>query len=178
MVTWHGEPGGRWPLPASTHAGDAPGHGQRVRLMANAQLVVWLGVAVVFDLALKILQPDALPLSPAAHLFAYPIVAATGALLVASVLVSPDAPLARALSARWLRVLGKYSYAMYLWQIPLDHLLRTIGLGATETGELPYFLIATAATLLAAVASWRLVESKPLGHAVAALPVTARRMAA
>lgn len=70
------------------------------------------------------------------------------------------------LSRPWLRMLGKYSYAMYLFHFPISQLLLELyGIqvrGADTLWRLPrlagYVVVVFGLTLLAAMASWRLIE--------------------
>ena len=69
------------------------------------------------------------------------------------------------LRSRPLRVLGKYSYGMYIFHKPLHDLVGSVWLKQTVWGATPtylfaiaYVLLATAATLVTAMLSYHLVE--------------------
>ncbi len=89
-------------------------------------------------------------------------------LIAAAVTEGPAAPrrLQSMLSSDALRTLGKYSYAMYLFHQPIQQFLSPI-LGEQVRGaDTPwrlarlglYILLVLGITLLAAMASWRLIE--------------------
>jgi peptidoglycan/LPS O-acetylase OafA/YrhL len=70
-----------------------------------------------------------------------------------------------------LRTLGKYSYAMYLFHLPLHHILRPwlqpnpapTGAIAILGDQLLYLVVGMAATFAAALISWNLLEKPLLG---------------
>jgi len=92
----------------------------------------------------------------------------SGALISAAVADVEHAPvrLQARLSQPWLRLLGKYSYAMYLFHFPISQLLTSLYgdqvRGADTLWRLPrlaaYVTVVFGLTLLAAMASWRLIE--------------------
>jgi peptidoglycan/LPS O-acetylase OafA/YrhL len=57
-----------------------------------------------------------------------------------------------------MRTLGKYSYALYLFQAPVDHLLTRFGAGPDVVGRLAYFPLGVGVTLALAWTSWHLWE--------------------
>jgi peptidoglycan/LPS O-acetylase OafA/YrhL len=95
---------------------------------------------------------------------------ACGALLILVVAASGHSPLASIGSSRVLQFFGKYSYAMYVFQLPLVYLLAplvTAGglanrLGSPHLGQAAYAAILFAITTLAALASWNLFEKRLL----------------
>jgi len=60
--------------------------------------------------------------------------------------------------SRPMRTLGKYSYALYLFQAPVDHLLTRFGAGPDAVGRLAYFPLGVGVTFALAYASWHLWE--------------------
>lgn len=63
----------------------------------------------------------------------------------------------RLLGSRWLRWIGRRSYAIYLWHLPMSHL--AIDLGLPRPMQVLFVVLSTAAL---AEASWRLVEDPVL----------------
>jgi peptidoglycan/LPS O-acetylase OafA/YrhL len=121
---------------------------------------VWLpgGMALLFGLAL--LRPS--EGSPALGLFGYPLIAAVFALLVAIVAKVRPPGLNRFLETAPLVHLGRHSYFIYLW-----HTLLGVGLVRWLGGQdfmlnsiqgLGIVILATAATWIAATASWKWLE--------------------
>ena len=91
---------------------------------------------------------------------------ACGAVLILVVAAPADSRLARCGESRWLQFFGKYSYAMYVFQLPLIYLLAplvTAGglaalLGNAWLGQVAYCGILYSVTTAAAVGSWHLFE--------------------
>lgn len=88
------------------------------------------------------------------------------ALLVLAVAAPPQAWLARLGQSRWLRFFGKYSYGMYVWQLPLVYVLAAVvtapGLAGVlhspRLGQATYCGLMFAATTAVALASWHRFE--------------------
>lgn len=85
--------------------------------------------------------------------YGFSMVGLLSTLMIASVLIAPDALFARFLSLRWLRHVGKISYGMYLWHVPIFVLVGHSGLGDSSK-----MLIASAATLCIAELSFHYWE--------------------
>jgi peptidoglycan/LPS O-acetylase OafA/YrhL len=89
-----------------------------------------------------------------------------GAVLLFAVCASPTSLAGRCWSCPPLRVLGKYSYALYVFHYPLIPLFMTLfsparletHIGSALVARLAYFVLCGAASLLAAMLSWRLYE--------------------
>jgi peptidoglycan/LPS O-acetylase OafA/YrhL len=72
----------------------------------------------------------------------------------------------RAMSARWLRFFGKYSYAIYVFHFPIQLILSYYFTDALNTGGgtmqlfklVAYLALVLAVSTLAALLSWRLIE--------------------
>jgi len=90
----------------------------------------------------------------------YSLVAIAAAALIAVSVYSPGgARINRGLSARPLVMLGKYSYALYIFHYPLDTIFRRLGLHSFSIGwALPYAAMLTASSLAVAWVSWRVIE--------------------
>ena len=95
------------------------------------------------------------------------IVITAGGLMVLGVAGGPTSGWSRFLEAKWLRYLGTYSYAIYLWHQPVIYWLTRLGLGATSApriggsdvaGLLLLGGVAGAVSIGLALVSWRLVE--------------------
>ena len=98
----------------------------------------------------------------------YSLVALTGgALLVGAVARPADAWWRRVLSAGWLRAFGKYSYALYLFHLPVMRVVREYVwgpeqfelLGTPWLGQLFFYVLATAPAFALAWLSWRVLEA-------------------
>ena len=99
----------------------------------------------------------------------FPLLAVIGASVIAigAGNASQNEPVRRFLSWRLLAAVGKYSYAMYVFHLPLVVALDAVGLhmktfsGGNPPGvfaALTYSVVATAITFLLAFASWHLYE--------------------
>jgi peptidoglycan/LPS O-acetylase OafA/YrhL len=86
--------------------------------------------------------------------------AIAAALVVLGLATAPSAPVARVFNVRPLREVGRLSYGVYLWHLPL--LYAGVTLGIVDHGHviqtIPVLLVITALALVCAEISWRLVE--------------------
>lgn len=85
----------------------------------------------------------------------YTVPAVAAAVLLLSMLESPQGALARALSAGWLQWLGRLSYGLYLWHYPLYRIVEG------ELGAAWVLPVALPATVLFSAGSYYALE-KPL----------------
>jgi peptidoglycan/LPS O-acetylase OafA/YrhL len=94
---------------------------------------------------------------------------AFGALLALTVTSTPGSFLHAVFTSRVLRSLGKYSYALYLFHLPLRAIVRDLWFdpadlpalfGSRIPGQIAFYVVSTAIAYLAAVASWYLYESR------------------
>ncbi|MCB9873911.1 MAG: acyltransferase [Planctomycetaceae bacterium] len=89
-----------------------------------------------------------------------------GAMIVLAVSAGPSSAFRRVWQSRVLRWLGKYSYGMYVFQLPLIPLFAYVftaeslaeSIGSRLLGHLAYILLMLAATIGTAFASWHLYE--------------------
>jgi peptidoglycan/LPS O-acetylase OafA/YrhL len=97
------------------------------------------------------------------------VAAAFGALLALTVSAAPGSLLHGVFTWRVLRSFGKYSYALYLFHLPLRAVVRDVGFtpaslpavaGSLIPGQIAFYAVSTALAFLAAVASWYFYESR------------------
>jgi peptidoglycan/LPS O-acetylase OafA/YrhL len=99
----------------------------------------------------------------------YTLIALSFAALLALAVVAPEGSrLSRGLSASPLRMLGKYSYALYLFHVPVRRFIRdeyfpvdsfATWFGSPLPGQLLFYVVATAPALALAWVSWHLLEA-------------------
>ncbi|MFT5050858.1 MAG: peptidoglycan/LPS O-acetylase OafA/YrhL [Chlamydiales bacterium] len=126
-------------------------------LLVSVAVVVWLGIR---DGMLDPIQSLTYTLGFSGIAFLY------GAFLVLCISTPPGSMLARAVDNGFLRTLGKYSYALYLFHGPVGTGMRLLyhprhqplWLGSSLPRTLIYVLIASVASLAAAFLSWHLME--------------------
>jgi peptidoglycan/LPS O-acetylase OafA/YrhL len=102
----------------------------------------------------------------------YTVLAVFFGSLVALAAASPEgSALSRVFSAPFLRTFGKYSYALYLFHVPVRRWIRDsyfpvaafpTWLGSPLPGQLLFYVAATAPAFLLAWASWHLYEKQVL----------------
>jgi peptidoglycan/LPS O-acetylase OafA/YrhL len=133
----------------------------------------WLGPAIAIAMIGTLWTPVSWEDRPLGQCFGFTVEAVGyGALLVLALAAAPASLLGRGLRFSWLRVLGKYSYALYLFHLPLRAVVRDLLYGPALPGrrhfltvagsQLPgqfiFYLIAILVSLGAAMASWYLFE--------------------
>jgi peptidoglycan/LPS O-acetylase OafA/YrhL len=104
------------------------------------------------------------------QVFGYtPIAVFFGAVLVRALGASPSSFTSRFLSHPVLRMFGHYSYALYVFHLPLTTLIarKVVNvnelqelLGSQLLGQAVFFVVAGSASTAVAFASWRLFESR------------------
>jgi len=133
------------------------------RVLLAMIFVVLFGVAL-FSHSYSVFDPHTL-------VFGQSMLAAAFALLVVSVGTIPrdtfGYALRRLLEARWLRTVGRYSFAMYVFHLPILVMFGgSIRQGASFAGSatpLVYALLAILLSFLAGMASYHLLEKHFLG---------------
>lgn len=92
-----------------------------------------------------------------------------GALLVLSLAALPGSGRARLFQSSFMRSFGKYSYALYLFHLPLRALIRDTVYGKHQfltlfgsqiPGQLVFYVAATALAFACALVSWHLLEKR------------------
>ncbi len=95
------------------------------------------------------------------------VAACFGALLLITLSVRPDGVWTRVLSSRPLTILGRYSFAMFLFHQPIRAVVRQFLLapidlptlaGSRLPGQAVFFVVCFSITLTTAVVSWHLFE--------------------
>jgi peptidoglycan/LPS O-acetylase OafA/YrhL len=85
----------------------------------------------------------------------YQLTALAAAVVILHCVLVPDAWPARVLAWRPLAYVGRRSYAIYLWHLPVGYSLRALDM-------LPEAILATIITVAIAEASFRLIETPAL----------------
>lgn len=128
---------------------------------------VWIAVLSFLCMAsLTVWRPEDWRDMPAQSLRFLFVAILGGAILWLSVTGASGGLLQRAFSNSWMRVLGKYSYALYLWHGPVDSMARSIYdpngasliAGSRLPAQLLFVALATVMSLLVSWLSWQLVE--------------------
>jgi len=118
-------------------------------------------------IAMRLLDGDLLE-HPWGRIWAGTLVAFVAGWMLVSALAAPmDSLVGRFFANRFLRMLGKYSYALYLFHLPLRALIRDTVygperfpklMGSQLPGQLLFYVFALAISLAAAMLSWHLYE--------------------
>ena len=103
------------------------------------------------------------PLHEAVRFTLLSLMYAMGAALVVAAALLPEGRMGRAMSWRPMRVLGRYSYGLYVWQYivagllrdPIDHALRT---GGVQSAELAVVLTGLALAAVSFALAWASYE--------------------
>lgn len=115
-------------------------------------LLAWLAVVVI---ALSLVLTDVK--SGFTYLFGLPMVSAWTSILVLGVIAAPEGRVAQVLRIPPLAWLGRISYSLYLWHLPVASLLGTQRLVDHGIPPLAAELIRVGLSLAAAILSYRLV---------------------
>ncbi len=94
-----------------------------------------------------------------------------GGLLVLSICANTEKPFGRFMNGRFMSTFGKFSYALYLFHLPIRAVLREVVpffaknempvfLGTRIPIQLAFYIVSTIACLLAAWVSWHLYEKQ------------------
>jgi peptidoglycan/LPS O-acetylase OafA/YrhL len=133
----------------------------RRRLDALRRHARWLWLAPVAPfLAVHLLAPSQKTTHPAVQGLGFTVIALSYAGVLLAALLGGNPLLLRFLRSRTMRIFGKYSYAMYLWHFPMMRLVRTTLVSHINIPGPLRMLAMIAATLLAAVCSYQLVERR------------------
>jgi peptidoglycan/LPS O-acetylase OafA/YrhL len=134
-------------------------------LKRAARVLVWIVPVVVLSVNLKW---GSLMRNPAFLVAGYTALAAMfGSLLLLTVTTSPGSALTRVFSNSFMRMLGRYSYAIYLFNQPVKFLLRDFVFdpnvdltlsGSRVPAQFLFFLFAGGVTVALAWGSWHLFE--------------------
>ena len=130
--------------------------GEKARVLGAATRQRAVGAAAMLALA-GVLAAIATTDGSDGWLYPYGLLALDGAtlLLIATAVLRPASPAARALAVRPLRGLGQISYGLYLWHFPLFLWLTADTVGVTGTRLL---LVRLTVTLAVSTASYFLIE--------------------
>ena len=134
-----------------------------------ARPALFAGIAVILAVMASLPSFGTLPPRDlTVQFFAYPAVATVAAaLLVMAMQSDRRTPMGYALSNGALPALGRYSYALYLFHVPIRDVIRNSGIGSSDVGiiagsriPLQVAIIAggIALTYVIALASWNLFE--------------------
>ena len=137
-------------------------------LAAVARPLAWGALAVFVGVRVWRWDVQEPALDPVFQIAGYtPIAVCFAAFVAAAVLAPPGSFLRRFLASGALTFFGKYSYAMYLFHLPIRALVRDTVfpparfptlLGSALPGQLIFYVIATVPVVIAAWLSWHLYE--------------------
>jgi peptidoglycan/LPS O-acetylase OafA/YrhL len=128
---------------------------------SSPRLDTWLPIVGLGSLAAFIIGGFTLP-SDASFTMqrgGFTLLAAIAACLIVSVVMIPRSGLTRALSATWLVAIGRVSYALYLWHLPIGAMVTAerVGLSGVALATVQVLVLAVVVT-----ASWYVVERPAL----------------
>ena len=138
---------------------------QRIRKRAPAAILAALAVILALSVPTRGMAQSSIEMQT----LGYPVVAVLSAALIVFA-IDPGARhtrLSRFFQTRPMRVLGKYSYALYVFHFPLAGVLERAGLtvqtfprvrGSELPGAVAFTIIGMTLSLLIAIASWNLYE--------------------
>jgi peptidoglycan/LPS O-acetylase OafA/YrhL len=138
------------------------------RAVADSHPARWAVSGVAGVAILLLLDHDGRCRSIAMQGLGIPLVELVAAVIIAAALVAPSgAPIERALSADWLRAIGRYSYGIYVVHYPVAYALQRAGFsvgrlpGAAISpllGQVVFLLLAVLLSLFAAWLTWHVIE--------------------
>ena len=138
-----------------------------VRRMTKPALVAALAVILVVMATLPLIGTLP-PRNLTVQFFAYPAVAVVAAaLLVTAMQADRSTMFGRTLASGPLTALGRYSYALYLFHVPIRDVIRNTGIGSSDAAviagsriplQLAIIAGGIAVTYVLALASWNLFE--------------------
>lgn len=108
---------------------------------------------------------------PLMQMFGYSLLALFYGSVLSMAVTSPPSRWKRFLEGGPLRMLGRYSYGMYLLHVPVSVLVERAGItpkviapvmGSMLPGQLAFTITVTAASIVVGAASWHLFESRVL----------------
>lgn len=147
------------------------GPGSRARMITGARILAPAALVAVVSLLGWVYfvanYRSGIVSSPAYFMFAFSLFAvAFGGLLIISLAAPEKSLLGRVLRSRILAVFGKYSYAIYLLHSPIMELLRVSlwqedhveAFGSRYLGQLIFYVLGVALSVMAAWMSWHLFE--------------------
>ncbi len=123
-----------------------------------ASWLPWVGAA---SLAFFIVGGFTLPLDTSFTMQrgGFTVLAVVAAWLIFSVVMVPDSALSRVLSVSWLVAVGRVSYALYLWHVPIGAIVTSerVGVSGIALGLVQSIVLAAVVT-----ASWYFIERPAL----------------
>ncbi|HXG89011.1 MAG TPA: acyltransferase [Vicinamibacterales bacterium] len=138
-------------------------------LAGRGRQALWVSAAALGGLIVVCwIDGDSGWAGPAMQRVGYSLLAVAGTgLVIAAIMLAPSGPWPRFLSSGWLVAFGKYSYAIYLFHLPVMRVVRAFVLGPQQFGEygsiwggqLLFYGLATAPAFALAWISWRVFEA-------------------
>jgi len=133
---------------------------RRLQRLAQAPLQRWVAGLLAVWVAISVWSQGGRGLMQAMQIGGFSVVAGcAGILLAATLAARPSAPLRAALRRPIARAIGRHSYAMYLFHLPIDVALRKSWMNPSGVWQaLAFVAVASAITIGLAALSWQAVE--------------------